>query len=396
MPDNKKLSKKEKELIEGCIKGDETAREEFDNLFRREIFKIAKRFTKNDEDAKDSTQEILIKLFNLMKKQKVEVKENLCAWVETVAKNHCIDEYRRKRSKKTLEFVRPIANDNKGTALIEIHKDSKAMAPGSLEYYRSPEEEALSSNLDFEYKNNIPLSIQKSLDKSLEYIELFYKLRRQIKSDLTNKYQRILDVYNILNDTEEKITYILGPVSWKKIGRYKGLKRIAQEELSDSQREELIKLKRQSFKIEVHKNLNELLEMVSVMFFHSPLFNEMALVKDSSYSLHKYFGFWLSDLSSVLPTIKIKPPRLMFSIWIKAKGLRKGKYADLEKIKLIFRYFKRKTKGTDKEYLFDSIDEYVSTFDAIRKSRYKKSTNQKFYKKLINNIYRNSFIYTKE
>ena len=81
----------------------------------------------------------------------------------------------------------------------------------------------------------------------------------------------------------------------------------------------------------------------------------------------------------------------MFSIW--AKGLKKGKYTDLEKIKLIFRYFKRKTKGTDKEYLFDSIDEYVSTFDAIRKSRYKKSTDDKFYKKLANYIYKNSFIY---
>jgi len=379
-----------RELIKRCKKGEKEAKDEFVRLSRLIIYPIVISLTKDSIKADDLMQDILLKCLEAIKKYKYEI-EFPDAWIKNIAKNHCIDEDRRNRSKKTPEFVRPIANDKKGTALIEIHKDSKAIAPGSLEYYRSPEEEALSSNLDFEYKNDIPLSIQKSLDKSLEYIELFYKLRRQIKSNLTNKYQRILDVYNILNDTKEKITYVLGPVSWKKIGRYKHLKRIAQEELSDSQREELIELKRQSFKIEVHKNLNELLEIVSVMFFHSPLFNEMALVKDSSYSLHRYFGFWLSDLSSVLPTIKIKPPRLMFSIW--TKGLRKGKYTDLEKIKLIFRYFKRKTKGTDKEYLFDSIDEYVSTFDAIRKSRYKKSTHDKFYKKLANYIYKNSFIY---
>jgi len=382
-----------KELITRYKKGEKEAKDEFVRVSRKIIYPIVIIFTEDSTKADDLMQDILLKCLQYIEKCKEEI-QYPDALVKEIARNHCIQECSRKSSRKTLEFAPPIANDSKGTSLIEILKDSNAIPPGSKEYYKLPEEELLSSNLDYEYKRNIPDAIRKKVEMSLEYINLFYILRKQIKSDLANKYQRILDVFNILEDTKGKITYILGPVSWNKIGRYKGLKRIAQEELTDSQREELMKLKRQSFKIEVHKYLEEMLEMVSVMFFHSPLFNEMALLKDSSYGLHEYFGFRLSYLSSVLPTIKIKPPRLMFMVW--AKGLRRGKYADQKKIKLIFRYFKRKTKGTDKEYLFDSVDEYVSTFDAIRKSRYKKSTHDKFYKKLANYIYKNSFIYTKE
>jgi len=391
LANNNQLWIKEKELIQGCIKGDSSAEKEFDYLFRPKIFNIAKGFTKTDNaKAEDLTQDILIKLFNLMKKH--EIKKNLNSWVEKIEKNYCIDEDRKEHSKKSPKFVPPKLDDNNSTNPVEVSKDPSAIAPGSKEYHKSPGmDETLFSNIEIEYKRNIPLTIQKSLELSLENIELFYNLRKRIRSDLNNKYERIINIYNILSDTKKKITYILGPVSWEKICRYKSLKESCREELSDLEKKEFNKLKKQSFKIKVHEDLNELTSEVSAMLFHSPLFNPMAIVENTPYDSPRYFGILLSNLADILPTIKIKPPRLMYSIWIKEKGLRKGKYADLKKIKLIFRYFKKTTKGTEKEFLFDSIDEDLSTFESIRKSMYKKSSKEKLCKKLVDFIYKASF-----
>jgi len=394
MSGNKRLSEKEIALIDGIRSGEKTVEIEFIRRYKPKIFAIALQFTKDKEEAEELTQNIFMIILEKIKKHKI--KQSLNGWIIGVSKNYCIDVYRKKHLKKALRPDLLIAKSKKGATLIDSVRDFKATAPGSKEYYKQQGiDETLLSNIDVLYKRNIAPEIQKSLYVSLEYIELFYNLRKQIKSDLTKKYERILDVDNILNSTKKKINYILGPVSEEKINRYKNL-RFHRDELSDLDKKELNRLERQSFKINVHKDLNELIERVSAMLFHSPLFNDLALVKNTPYVSHDYFGFMLSDLASILPTIKIKPPRLMFSIWIKAKGLRKGKYADLKKIRLIFLYFKKQTKGTEKEFLFDSIDENVSTFDALRKSCYKKSANQKFYKKLVNNIYKNSFIYTKE
>lgn len=379
MEENNKIY--ERELIQRCRRGDKEARNEFTAQFRPIIKKKASGILLDKAEAEDSAQNILMKVLGLI--DKGEKIENLHAWLIRITENFCYDENRKKRSRKALKFVQPEHN--------KVHEDHRAFAPGSREYYESQEEETISSDLDFEFKKNIPPSIRKSLEKSLDYVEFFYLLQKQISSDVNKFIGRTFDLYNILSYTKKKINSILGPISWQKIGRFKYFQSINRSELSDTEMKEYKKLKKQEFKISIHKELDELLEIVSAQMFHNPLLNEMADLGKTPYNSHRYFGIWLSNLSHILPKMKIEPPRLFFSIWTKAKGLKKGSYTDLKKIKIIFQYFKKKTKGTDKEFLFNSIDERVSTFDAIRKSSYKKSANVKYYRKVANSIYRESF-----
>lgn len=393
MSENKQLTEKEKELIKGCIKGEEATKNEFIYIFRPKIFIIAKGITKDKAEAEDLTQDILIKLF--IELEKHEINENLYAWVERVAKNYCKDEYRRKYSKKALKIVHPIIDDNKDTSLVEVYRDHNAIPPGSRKYYKQPGDD---ESLEIEFKRNIPHSIQKSLEISLEYLELLYKLKEKIKSDF-DKYDPIFRVQEILDGTKKKITYVLGSISREKIYRYKYLKSKPKKglELSEEDKKELNQLRKDSFKINVFSWINEFREDIASMTFFDPLFNDLMPAIKRPYNTH-YFGFVLTDFAMNVTTMKIMPPRLMFDVWSKEKGLKKGRkatYDDLRKIELIFRYFKRRTKGTEKEFLFNSIDECLSTFDAIRKSQYKKPSNEKFYKQLVNFIYRNSFIYKK-
>ena len=84
-----------------------------------------------------------------------------------------------------------------------------------------------------------------------------------------------------------------------------------------------------------------------------------------------------------------------------SRGLRIGKKINLTKLKVIFAYYKKETKGTEKESLFESIPnedvtsrEFKRKFETIRQLSYRsrKSPNNKLYEKLERFIYKKSFI----
>jgi len=379
MPYKKHLSEKEKTLLEGIINKEEASEKEFDRLFRQKIFKIVMGFTNSQTDAEDITQEIFIKLLDRIRKH--EIKQNLNGWIVKVTKNYCIDVYRIEHTKKALKFAQPLANYNKGTALIDISEDIEAIAPGSKEFYEK--DKASNININTLYKI-------KELEFSIKQVELFYKLIKDIKSNPTS-YERILKVKKILISAQKKIEKIVGHISKRKIERYHRLR--ATLCLSNPEKRELKKLKNQEFIISINENLNELIarmnSTVNTMVQQDFL---STIIDKSSHSMYyhgEYYFYFLFDFALKLRTMKIKPPRLMFSVW--AKDLKKGKNVDLRKIKFILSYFKRKTKGTEKEFLFDSIDENLSTFDSIRKSQYKKTPKEKLYKELVDFMYKYSF-----
>lgn len=387
MPENTQLSEKEKKLVKRCINREEAAEKEFDRLFRPKIFDIARKFT-NETEAEDLTQEILFKLSEEMRRH--EIKQNLKGWVVKLAKNYCIDVCRKQRTKKALKVSHPIADKDKGTFLIEVSKDSKAIPPGFKEYHRQDEE--LYINIDTLYKRNIPpQKTRKDLEYSLNHIEIFYKLIEKIKSEPV-KYERIFKINKILHDTEEKINLVMGRTSRKKIEKYRQLKPkfYSPLGLTDSEKEEYEKLEKQESLIYLHETLSQFITNMSLTVHRMVQKDLFSTIINTPFPTKLYL-LVLFDLAMKFKTMKIKPQRLMFSIWRKVKDLRKGKYTDHNKIKLIFYYFKRRTKGTEKEFLFNSIDENLSTYDSIRKSYYKKPANLEHFNKLVDFIYKSSF-----
>jgi RNA polymerase sigma factor (sigma-70 family) len=99
--DEGNVSPSDAELIERCLRRDNTAWEQIVARFRRKIFHIAYKFTGKHDEAEDLTQEIFLKVFRSL--DKFHQDADFSTWLSSVARNYCIDHYRAsKREKEVL------------------------------------------------------------------------------------------------------------------------------------------------------------------------------------------------------------------------------------------------------------------------------------------------------
>ncbi len=95
------MSPSDAELIERCLRKDNTAWEQIVARFRRKIFHIAYKFTGKHDEAEDLTQEIFLKIFKSLDKFNRDA--DFSTWLGSVARNYCIDRYRaQKREREVL------------------------------------------------------------------------------------------------------------------------------------------------------------------------------------------------------------------------------------------------------------------------------------------------------
>jgi RNA polymerase sigma-70 factor (ECF subfamily) len=89
------------ELIERCLRGEESAWEQIIVRFRRKVFHIAYKFTGKHDKAEDLSQEIFMKVFKSLEKFNRDA--DFSTWLSSVARNYCIDHYRAsKREREVL------------------------------------------------------------------------------------------------------------------------------------------------------------------------------------------------------------------------------------------------------------------------------------------------------
>lgn len=99
--DEGKASPSDAELIERCLRKDNTAWDQIVARFRRKIFHIAYKFTGRHDEAEDLTQEIFLKIFRSLEKFNRDA--DFSTWLSSVARNFCIDHYRAsKREREVL------------------------------------------------------------------------------------------------------------------------------------------------------------------------------------------------------------------------------------------------------------------------------------------------------
>jgi len=83
-------------IVKAFKEGDETA---FDRLFEKyhiSVYSICYRYTRNEADARDLTQEVFIKIYRNLRNFKMQSK--LFTWVYRITVNACISFKRRERS----------------------------------------------------------------------------------------------------------------------------------------------------------------------------------------------------------------------------------------------------------------------------------------------------------
>ncbi len=90
------LSTSDDDLLPRCRNGDEGAWRELVTLHTRRVFGLSYRFTGRVDEAEDLTQEIFIKVYRTLDRYR-EADGPFPGWLMTVARNHAIDHYRRRK-----------------------------------------------------------------------------------------------------------------------------------------------------------------------------------------------------------------------------------------------------------------------------------------------------------
>ena len=97
-------------MLKLASKGDMNAFEALILQYEKFIYNIAWRIMGNAEDAKDASQEVIIKIYNNL--AACASMEHMRAWVARVTHNVCMDELRRRKGKATLSYDDTQNNDD--------------------------------------------------------------------------------------------------------------------------------------------------------------------------------------------------------------------------------------------------------------------------------------------
>jgi len=89
----------ETDLLRRCREGDQAAWRDLVSEHGRKVFNLAHRFVGRVDEAEDVTQEIFVKVYRSLDRFR-ESDGSFSAWLMTVARNHAIDRYRRRRDER--------------------------------------------------------------------------------------------------------------------------------------------------------------------------------------------------------------------------------------------------------------------------------------------------------
>jgi RNA polymerase sigma-70 factor (ECF subfamily) len=108
-------------LVRRAGQGDRDAFKTIVRLYQKKVYLLAYSFFRNREDAMDIVQETFLRLYQ--KAHMFEEDKNLQNWLLQIAKNLCIDHY-RKRHKKDQEFLTGQDIEVAERAVLERDEDS--------------------------------------------------------------------------------------------------------------------------------------------------------------------------------------------------------------------------------------------------------------------------------
>ena len=102
-------------LIARCVKGDASAREALVLAVQNRVYYHCKKMLRNEDDALDATQEILISM--LTRLDRLQDPEAFWGWLSAMTANHCRNVLTRGRREAQ------IPEDDKGNSLLDAFED---------------------------------------------------------------------------------------------------------------------------------------------------------------------------------------------------------------------------------------------------------------------------------
>jgi RNA polymerase sigma factor (sigma-70 family) len=94
----------EPELVKKCISGDNLAWENLLRAHSRKVYGLCYRFTGRAEEAEDLTQEVFIKIFQILTSFD-PAQGSFSTWLNRIARNHLVDHYRRTKKDRVTSSI---------------------------------------------------------------------------------------------------------------------------------------------------------------------------------------------------------------------------------------------------------------------------------------------------
>lgn len=92
------------QLVERCLKGEETAWEDLVKTHTRRVYSICYRFTSKDSEAQDLTQEVFLRVFKNLRSFR-SGEGTFAVWLSRLTRNLLIDHYRRTRNERATDSI---------------------------------------------------------------------------------------------------------------------------------------------------------------------------------------------------------------------------------------------------------------------------------------------------
>lgn len=100
------------DLVQSCRNGDEDAWRELVRRYARRVYAVAYRFTARTDEAEDLTQDVFVRVYQSLDRFR-EGEGSFPTWLMTVARNQCIDQYRRRREERLRRSEDALALDER-------------------------------------------------------------------------------------------------------------------------------------------------------------------------------------------------------------------------------------------------------------------------------------------
>jgi len=92
------------QLVERCLSGEEAAWEDLVKLHTRRVFAICYRFTGNDTEAQDLTQDVFMRVFKSVRSFRAG-EGSFVVWLTRLTRNLLIDHYRRTKAERVTDSI---------------------------------------------------------------------------------------------------------------------------------------------------------------------------------------------------------------------------------------------------------------------------------------------------
>jgi len=135
------MERTDNELVEESIKGNNEAFSELVSRYKRLIYSVAYRFTKDNDEVNDLAQEAFIKIYRSLSKYDSQYK--FSTWSVKVTTNICLDHVRRKKlNVVSLEEVENFTGSKDSPEEFFLRKEKSLMLKSAIEelpeIYRVP------------------------------------------------------------------------------------------------------------------------------------------------------------------------------------------------------------------------------------------------------------------